>query len=446
VEAARRKLIRDLQDRLGARKLVWVGTRGYDSSCLMDLPQFSESYAIIAPLGSVSLAVDFALEEVSGQRVDLDTYKIDDDRSEPAQELRRRLLDSLNEPAAVLAYRPSALLSALCYPRSDFVTYLGMFHERQATFEHKPWVENELRRRGLPIIPWRYFAKEDRQRLEEEVTSLGALVVRANRSDGGAGVKAISSPDEIAAHISDSRDGFVAATPLLEPHVPLNVNACVFQDGTISLHPASMQLIGIEACTRRRFGYCGNDFAAIKDLDSELLQQFDSITRRAGRWLWSQGYLGAFGVDALVHQGRLLLAEINPRFQGSSLLSARIDRAMGRPDLFLCHLAAHLGLAAPPDRRLSEIVQEQGSFAQVVYHNLQTEAALAEVPDLVGDLALELIPSADVRVHPNATVWRVLVPGAVTRNGRTIDLAVCMPPHEVFTTNVAACGHAVGKG
>src|SRR5262245_25142334 len=123
MELSRRSLIGALTDRLGASKLVWVGTRGYDAVSLLDLPQFSESYGIIAPLGAVSLDTDFALEEVSGKRVDLDTYKIDNDWSPPVQKLRRRLLNSLNEPAVVVAYRPSALLSALCYPRSDFVTY-----------------------------------------------------------------------------------------------------------------------------------------------------------------------------------------------------------------------------------------------------------------------------------------------------------------------------------
>jgi hypothetical protein len=418
-------MIRALQDRLGARKLVWVGTRGYDAVSLMELPQFSESYAIIAPVGSVALDVDFALEEVSRKRVDLDTYKIDEDRSEAAQELRRRLLNSLTEPAVVVAYRPSALLSALCYPRSDFVTYLGMFHERQATFEHKPWVETELRRCGIPTIPWRYFAEEDRQRLEEEVAAVGTLVVRANRSDGGAAVKTISSPAEIGAQIADSRDGFLAAAPLLEPHIPLNVNACVFQDGTISLHPPSMQLIGIEACTRRQFGYCGNDFGAIKDLDAELLRQFDLISREAGRWLWSQGYVGAFGVDALVYGGKVLLTEVNPRFQGSSLLSAKIDRGLGRSDLFLCHIAAHLGLAAPPTRELGNIVDEQPKSSQVVFHNIQTvPVSMRSYGGESFNPSLELMPNVDLQEEPNATLFRAIAPEGVMRDDLTVDASL----------------------
>lgn len=425
MEVSRKNLISILTDRLGARKLVWVGTRGHDAASLMELPQFSESYAIIAPLGSLSLAVDFALEEVSGRRVDLDTYKIDDDRSEPAQELRRRLLNSLTEPTVVLAYRPSALLSAICYPRREFVTYLGMFHERQATFEHKVWVENELRLCGIPIIPWRYFAEEDRQRLEEEIAAGGTLVIRANRSDGGAGVRAISKPEDIGEHISDAGDGFIAASPLLEPHISLNINACIFREGTISLHSPSMQLIGIRECTQRRFGYCGNDFAAIKDIDQELLFKFETLVRGAGQWLWSQGYLGAFGMDALIYNGKVLLTEINPRFQGSSSLSARIDRAMGRNDLFLCHLAAHLGFGAPTTRALIDIVKEQAGWAQMIFHNKSAEAVRVRCYGADSSkLDFELIPSSLIHVEPDATLFRVLAAEGITRNGCTIEPSI----------------------
>lgn len=448
MQVTRQAMIRALQDRLGDRKLVWVGTRGHDAASLMELSQFSESYGIIGSLGAVSLDVDFALEEVSGRRVDLDTYKIDEDRSGPARELRRRLLNSLTEPAVVVAYRPSALLSALCYPRSDFVTYLGMFHERQATFEHKPWVENELRSLGVPIIPWRYYAEEDQARLEEKVAAIGTVVVRTNRSDGGAGLKIVTNPQELRIHVSHTLDGFVAAAPLLEPTIPLNVNACVFKDGSLSVHPASLQLIGIPACTTRRFGYCGNDFGSIKDLDDNLLRQFDVVIEKTGRWLWSQGYVGAFGVDALIYDGKVMLTEVNPRFQGSSSLSARIDKAIDRCDLFLCHIAAHLGLSPPHTTRLSELVREQANFAQIIFHNGQAGAfGVSYCPIETSGARFELVPSPEVQIDPDATVFRAILPKVVTRNGWEIDSTLTAaltsagslrPPNSTRDVNVKA--------
>src|SRR5690348_320533 len=98
MEVTRQSMIRAIQDHIGTRKLVWVGTRGHDGSSLMELRQFSESYALIAPIGSVSLDADCTLEQISSQRVDLDTYKFDEDRGAAAHEFRKRILDSLTEP------------------------------------------------------------------------------------------------------------------------------------------------------------------------------------------------------------------------------------------------------------------------------------------------------------------------------------------------------------
>lgn len=433
MEVTRQQMIRALQERLGARKLVWVGTRGHDAAGLMELPQFSESYAIIAPLGSLSLSVDFALEQVSGRRVDLDTYKIDDDRMSPAQTLRRCLLSSLNEPAVVVAYRPFALLSALCYPRSDFVTYLGMFHERQATFEHKPWVESELRKVGVPIIPWRYFANEDRAQLEELVRALGTVVLRTNRSDGGAGLRVVSGREEIIDWIPQTRDGFFGAAPFLHSHIPLNVNACIFRDGRVTLHPPSVQLIGIEGCTRRSFGYCGNDFAAIKEIESGVIVELESITMKTARWLHSQGFLGAFGLDALVHEGQVLLTEINPRFQGSSLLSARLDKRLGRPDLFSCHLAAYLNLSAPGPISLKDLVRNQEEYSQIVMHNNSDVPVYALSKARGGDdLDIELLAAGGIAIQPNATVLRAVAARRLTRDGRAVNRSVILSLEKYF--------------
>lgn len=421
----RRKYIEKIQDALGNRKLIWVGTRGHDAIGLMDIPQFSEAYGIIAPVGALSLQVDLTLEQLTKRRVDLDTYSIDDDRSFEAKDFRRRLLTSLTEPSYVVAYRSLGLLSSICYPRSEFVTYLGMFHERQSTFEHKPWVESELRNAGVSIIPWRYFADEDRRRLQEELLANEVLVLRSNRSDGGAGLGMIEAEDEIPSRLSRNTDGFLAAAPLLDPHIPLNANACVFRDGSVTLHPASIQLIGIQQCTSRRFGYCGNDFGAVKELGNTILNDLASLIEQTGRWMHSEGYVGAFGVDALVHQGRVLLTEINPRFQGSSALCARIDRHAGRPDLFVCHLAAHLGLSSPRTPSLSDILKSQPNWAQIVMHNRLTKSvrfakSAADLPNL----EYHIVPDNDIEILPDAIMCRLGVAQRVSRDGRTLEPAV----------------------
>jgi len=420
----RRELVRRVQARLGKRKLVWFGTRGEDVQALLDLPQFSEVFSLIAPFGSVSMKVDVCLEQLSGRRLDLDTYDIDQDKSAEARELRRTLFRSLGEPAVVVPYRPLAFLSSVQYPRSEYIEYLGLFHERQAPFEHKPWVESELKRLGVPVVPWRYFTDDDRMRVQEQVDAIGAVVLRTNRSDGGVGLKLVRTAEELVEAWQPLPDGFLAAAPFLTPHTPLNINVCVFFDGSVTLHTPSLQLLGISGCTGRSFGYCGNDFGAVlEQIEPRHLDDLEEITVRAGQWLADKGYLGAFGVDAMVHDGSVYLVEINPRFQGSSALSAKIDCEQDRPDIFLCHLAAFLGISLGWQPSLRDIVGAQPRFAQIICHNaadtpLHSRWGAGMTHD---EFTYSLVPPRTVTVDPEAILFRAWTHRPVTQNGFSVD-------------------------
>jgi hypothetical protein len=414
----RNRYIEQIQRRLGKRKLVWFGTRGDDARPLLAIPQFAEVFSIIAPLGSLSIANEVSLETLKGRRVDLDNYRLDDDVSDEAKCLKRLLYDSLGEPTVVVPYRPLSFFSSIYYPRIEFVEYLGLFHERQAPFEHKPWVESELRKFDIEVLPWRYFADNDLRRLSE-IADACPIVLRANRSDGGAGLALIRGRQELEDCWPNHNDGFLAAAPLLEPNIPLNVNACVFHDGTVTLHGPSLQLISLDGCTRRRFGFCGNDFGQVRELDPELLDAFETVALRVGSWLVSKGYLGAFGVDAMIYDGRVLLTEINSRFQGSSVISARLDENLDRPDLFLNHMAAFFGLPAPSIIGLRDLACEQPEYAQVIAHNCGFEPVTVETTHDAAEMEYEfgLLPDSATLVEPEAITMRVLVKGAVTIDG-----------------------------
>lgn len=421
----RHRYLDKIRHHLGKRKLIWFGTRGDDARPLLAIPQFAEVFSIIAPLGSLSVANEVSLETLTARRVDLDSYRLDDDTSDEAQHLRQLLYDSLGEPAVVVLYRPLSFFSSVYYPRIEHIEYLGLFHERQGPFEHKPWVESELRRLGIEVLPWRYFADNDLRRLSE-IAESGPLVLRANRSDGGAGLTLVTDRQELESRWPSHKDGFLAAAALLEPNIPLNVNACVFEDGTVTLHGPSLQLISLEGCTRRRFGFCGNDFCQVRELDPRILDALEGITLQAGSWLARKGYLGAFGVDAMVYDGRLLLTEINPRFQGSSVISARLDEALDRSDLFLNHIGAFLGLPAPPGVRLRDLVREQPAYSQVISHNCASESIVAEPShnNTEIDYECELLPRSATIVDPEAILLRVLIKGSVTTDGHHLR-----PPH-----------------
>ena len=415
----RKEFVQEIERRIGRRKFVWCGILGGNARPLTAVAQFAEAFSIIAP-GEVPGAV--CLERLTGERVDTVGFKLQPKESPAHGEFYRRLYASLSEPAVVVTHEASQFFSSLYFLRHEFVQHLGLFYERQVTFDHKPWVESELRKSGVRVLPWRYVSTYDdralRSALEDAVRD-GPVVVRANRSGGGDGLTLVRQPEDVPPEWQDRADGFMAVARFLEPSVPLNINACVFPDGAISLHAPSLQLIGIAGSAMGPFGYCGNDFTRVRELDGGVLQAFEEMTVLAGRWLASMGYLGAFGVDALLHEGTLYLTEVNPRFQGSSLLSSHLDAALDRPDVFLAHVGAFLGAAAPDPWSLAALAREQPPAAQIVARNTRSEPIVrkGDAEGLPAGVDCWLLPDRGVVVHPRALLGRAVVRGAVTEDG-----------------------------
>src|SRR4051794_18741101 len=107
----REGLLRRITRQLDRRALVWFGIRGADAFPFLPIPQFVASYSVTAPLQSAALRETLALEDLTGQRVDLDRYDIDLDHSEHVASMRRRILATLHRSSAVVSYRPSRFLS-----------------------------------------------------------------------------------------------------------------------------------------------------------------------------------------------------------------------------------------------------------------------------------------------------------------------------------------------
>lgn len=411
-----RNRIAEIDRRLGTQRLVFFGTRGSDAETLVQIPQFAEIFSQVAPLRAVSVP-ETCLERLTNERVDLDSYDIDRDRGPEVKEIRRALLNAFEQPAAVLAYRPCAVLASAWFPRSDRVRHMGIFHQKQASFEHKSWVESQLATCGVKVLPWSYYA-DDELNLILEAVRAGPMVLRANKTDGGAGVRFVERSHELQSSWPIHFDGFLAAAPFLSPSIPLNINACVFPTGEVTLHGPSLQLIGVDVATTRRFGYCGNDFARIADMDTRLIKDFEKIVIRTGKWLHSNGYLGVFGVDALIYGDEVYLTEVNPRFQGSSLMSAYIDKELDRPDLYLDHIAAFLGLGPPRCIPLCELVKKQPPYAHVVCHNGKPGPVRSTVSSSDPmPVRCRLIPEKVVYVKPNAITFQAVFPRSVTTDG-----------------------------
>ena len=258
----------------------------------------------------------------------------------------------------------------------------------------------------------------------------GPLVGRTNTGAGGAGVFVVRSVEDLLTREPEHHDGFIGFSDYLEGAAPLNVNACVYNSGEVAVFGVSYQLVGVRECTFRPMGYCGNDFLAAGGLAPELLDEVEQVASKIGKWLHRLGFLGVFGLDLLVHGDRLVITELNPRYQGSTPLSAIINQALGWTDPFAEHVAAYLGLMRPADLPSCRVqtlearsAGEGVPVAQIVHHNVTAQAMRVRAhrqPAPGSGITLACVPHSDVYVESNAILAKSLHRGRVTEDGYTL--------------------------
>lgn len=423
-------------DRLGRRQLVWAGIRGDDIEPLRDVPQLAASYSIAGAYTGRSDVDGVAYDQITKTRVDPEIWDIDDHHEDDATvEFRRGLLRALSPESALLPYRPSNFLSAIHFARRDRCLNLGLFGAHQSAFEHKPFVESAVADMGIPHIPWTYIADEE-QLQTRDLVGTGPLMLRRSRTSGGEGMVRVESANEIAAQWPKVDEAFVSVAPFIDGGLPVNVGATVWAnaplDDCVTVHHPSVQLIGIESCVTREFGYCGNDFGLARDLDRKAIDQIERSTKRIGSWLRGNGYVGTFGVDYLVKDGEPLFTEVNARFQGSTHASCRLSIEQGEACLMLEHVASWLGAEKPVERPLHDRVQEMRDLTNLVVHWVGKESKTVEAPQLHADVIAsgpfevrgDVLVPRDVASEPGSLIARLSIAKRLTTNGFDLDRSV----------------------
>lgn len=389
--------------RLGRRDLIWGGLRADDIEAISDLKQLAGSFAIVGGHDRGGAVPSLDYEDLAGMRPDLDNWDIEHHLGTvPTRRFREAMLRRLAEPTALLPYRSSAFLSAILFARRDRCLDLGLFGAHQAIFDHKPWVETMVAGRGIPHVEWSYVADEEMFRVRRMLAE-GPVLLRLSRSSGGAGLVKIDHASQLAANWPRQAEAFASVTMFLEGALPVNVGATVWHDGVTMRHP-SVQLIGIPNCTTKKFGYCGNDFGLAGELDVSVLNEIEVSVKSLGQLLRNYGYLGAFGVDFLVHRGVPLFSEINPRFQGSTHASSQLSSEAGESCLILDHIAAMLGHDAPPPHPLRETVSDIRAFAHLVVHWTRSPAVVDSTPLVAGFRRQAAHCRSDVLAKPSVVI------------------------------------------
>ena len=106
----------------------------------------------------------------------------------------------------------------------------------------------------------------------------------------------------------------------------------------------SVQIVGTYGCTNRAEIYCGNDFSAANRVPKSIREEICTIMEKIGLFMGAKGFLGLFGMDFLLDGDKVLALEINPRFQGSTMLLSLLQVDRGEVPMTALHVMQFMGL------------------------------------------------------------------------------------------------------
>ncbi|MCU7725245.1 ATP-grasp domain-containing protein [Actinoplanes sp. KI2] len=413
-------MLRSLDQILAGKRLVWLGVRGVDAWPLAQLRAFTDCFSLTQPLRAQCAVLDCSLETRMGRRFDLNTFEYDFENMGDLVAWREVFESKVSRYSATFPYKGSRFSWEAQVARGGRDSYLGLFADHQACFDNRVWIDAELQAQGIRILPWQYARPGDADGRVYAAVAGRPQVIRLARSSGGSGVDIAETPEDVDRLTGSVRSQF-SYTDYLEASLPLNVGATVDHRGVVTVHGVSVQLVGVESCIHRRLGYCGNDFALVKDLDKDHLSALDRLVGQVGRWLASSGYRGAYGMDALLHRGQIYFLEVNPRFQGSSGTSARLSRELDLPDIYLSHLAAFLRIDQQPTLDLEKLVHEQAKRSVVhLYNGAESVRVGASESSVLSEAPISGVPAPNVVVDPLAALCSVTFECSVTASGYTL--------------------------
>ncbi|MEV6986460.1 ATP-grasp domain-containing protein [Sphaerisporangium sp. NPDC051017] len=173
----------------------------------------------------------------------------------------------------------------------------------------------------------------------------------------------------------------------------------------------SHQMVGYGPLTDVWGAHCGNQLVDGSDLTEGVAAACERVTRALGRVLREIGFLGLFGLDLLVTpDGRVVVLEINPRFQRVTSLLNAAERAAGLLPMPGVHVLAFVldalpkaapGAPAPGYSQVVGYAHEDGTVAMDLWPGTlgMGTAEMEEIADIVATVLAAVRPDKTHSAH-----------------------------------------------
>lgn len=142
------------------------------------------------------------------------------------------------------------------------------------------------------------------------------FIIQAPVASGGSGTFILDDKNEKAISPYLDSNATYLSSVYQENNVSVNIHAIIYSD-EILLTPGSIQIMKEDDL---RLMYRGADFVAFRGLDAGMRKKFKEQTLIACKEFQRRGYRGVCGIDAIFSNNKVLLLEVNNRFQSSTNL------------------------------------------------------------------------------------------------------------------------------
>jgi predicted ATP-grasp superfamily ATP-dependent carboligase len=357
--------IEELEELLKGKKWSWWGQRAHDA---LGLSQFIDFDFIaccdwgidIEDLWNTKVV---SLERISGSRTN---YSNDDLNNIMNKNLSSALHKKMQKGSNCIMYRSINELEKeasqnkkinLCTPALKLKNF----------FDDKILFRRILHEIGIKPVPGTVSLSDNLDYNSLKSKFGAAFILKYPFASSGNKTHYVENAD----NLNYLKNIYQGKTVIIEQYFEsssINVNACITEKENIVSQP-SVQIVGIESLVKSRFGYAGNDFAALKNISDDKITEIKKITRIIMNSMVEKGYRGIMGLDFLNTDNYIYPVEINPRFQNSTSMLTLFEIQHDIIPLTFFHINEFTDNESNFRYNYNQAMQFEG--AQIILHNLE---------------------------------------------------------------------------
>jgi len=188
------------------------------------------------------------------------------------------------------------------------------------------------------VPPFRLISKDScyHKIISQYFKSYSKFVIQKNNSSGGKGTFLLDLANEHDIREQLLEHELYLISPYIENSCSVNIHVCITENKQI-IFPMSLQII---RNVDNKLLYSGADFLEAKQISENQIKLIYSNVQKIAIQASSIGYRGIMGIDFVVTKDAILFIEINPRFQGSTLLLSKALYDNGYKSIFEIHAEA----------------------------------------------------------------------------------------------------------